>query len=117
MEKVVLKAHSLPERLRITANEIPVQKSPSISDPCIQAYKDDPLPNKILKAISHVYSFKDITVAQCTERDGQRRYRGKRYIPAVNQLRLQLILQPNNSALAGHPERAKRFDLLDRMYY
>jgi len=37
MEQVVLKPHNLPEQLRISANEIPVERSPSISDLFAQA--------------------------------------------------------------------------------
>jgi len=117
MEQVVLKPHNLPEQLRISANDIPRQEYPSISDLFIQAYKDDPLPNKILKAISQGDSLKNITVAECTEQEGQMWYRGKRYVPKGDQLRLRLIQEHHNTALAGHPGQAKTFDLLDRQYY
>ena len=51
MEQVVLKLHNLPEQLRISASETPGQEPPSIVDLFAQAYLDDLLPEKIVKAI------------------------------------------------------------------
>jgi len=117
MEQVVLKPQNLPEQLRISASEMPGQEVPSISDLFAQAYSDDPLPNRILEAMKHKDSLKEITVAECTEQEGQVWYRGKRYVPEGDQLRLRLIQEHHDTALAGHPGRAKTFDLLDRKYY
>jgi hypothetical protein len=64
MEQVVLKQHNLPEQLRISANEMPDQGVPLISDLFIEAYMDDPLPNRILEAIRQGDSLKDITIAE-----------------------------------------------------
>jgi hypothetical protein len=44
-------------------------------------------------------------------------HRGKRYVPEKDQLRLRLIQEHHDTALAGHPGRAKPFHLLDRQYY
>ena len=70
MEQVVLKPHKLPEQLRTLANDLPVQERPSVSDLFNQAYQDDLLPDKILKAIREGNSLKEITVAECKEQDG-----------------------------------------------
>lgn len=59
---------------------------------------------------------KEITVAGWTEQNEQVLYRGKRYVPEGDQLRLQLIQEHQDTALAGHPGRAKTFHLLDREY-
>jgi hypothetical protein len=91
MEQVVLKPHNLLEELRISANDMPVQEVPLISDLLTQAYVDNPLPKKILEAIWQGGSLKDITVAECTEREGKICYRGKCYVPEGDQLRLRLI--------------------------
>jgi hypothetical protein len=88
MRQAVLKPHNLPEQLRISTNDIPIQQSPSISDLFVQAYKDDLLPNKILETIRHGDTLREITVAECTEQDGQVRYRGKRYGSKVDHSRL-----------------------------
>jgi hypothetical protein len=117
MEQVVLKPHNLLEQLRISANETPGQGVPLISDLFTQAYSTDPLPNRILEAIRQGGSLKEITVAECTEQEGKVWYRGKCYVPEGDQLRLRLIQEHHDTALAGHPGRAKTFDLLDRKYY
>jgi hypothetical protein len=117
MEQVVLKPHNLPEQLRISANEMPGQEVPLISDLFAQAYMDDPLPKKILEAIRQGGSLKDITAAECTEQEGKVLYRGKCYVPEGDQLQLRLTQQHHDTALAGHPGQAKTFDLLVRKYY
>jgi hypothetical protein len=88
MEQVVLKPHNRQEQLRISANEMPEQDSPLVTDLFAQAYMDDPLPEKILEAIRQGGSLKDITVAECKEENGQVLYRGKCYDPEGDQLRL-----------------------------
>ena len=117
MEQVVLKPHNLPEQLRILPNDLPIQECPSLLNLFNWAYQEDPLPNRILKAIREGESLKEITTAECTEQDGQVWYRGKRYVPEGDQLRLRLIQEHHDTALAGHPERAKMFHLLDWQYY
>jgi hypothetical protein len=87
MKQVVLKPHNLPEELRISANDMPVKEVPLISDLLTQAYMDDPLSKKILEAIRQGGSLKDITVSECTEREGKIWYRGKCYVPEGDQLR------------------------------
>jgi hypothetical protein len=89
MEQVVFKPHNLPEQLRILAYAIPIQKPASIFDLFTQAYKDDTLPNKVLKVISWGDSLNEITVAECTKQEGQVWYQGKRYVPKADQLHLR----------------------------
>jgi len=117
MEQVGLKPHNLPKQLRISANDMPRQEGSSISDLFAQACVKDPQVDKILRAIRQGDSLKEITVAECTEQEGQVWYRGKRYDPEGDQLRLRLIQEHHDTALAGHPGQAKTFDLLDRQYY
>jgi len=117
MEQVVLKPHNFPEQLRILANDLPVQERPSVSNHFNQAYQEDPLPDKILKAIREGNSLNEITVVECKEQDRQVWYRGKHYVPEGDQLQLRLIQEHHDTALAGHPGWAKTFDVLDRQYY
>jgi hypothetical protein len=117
MEQVVLKPHNLPEQLRISANDMPGQEAPLISDLFTQEYMDNPLPKKIVEAIRQGGSLKDITVAECTKQERKVWYKGKCYVPEGDKLRLRLRQEHHNTALAGHPGRAKTFDLLDRKYY
>jgi len=117
MEPVVLKPHNPPEQLPILANDIRGQESPSIADVFTQAYRDYPLPNRILEGIRQGDSVKEITVEECEEQEGEVWYRGKRYVPEGDPLRLRWMQQDHDTALAGHPRRAKMFDLLDKQYY
>jgi len=78
---------------------------------------NDPLVSEILKAVSQGDRLKDITVAECTEQEGQLWYRGKRYVPEGDQLQLPLIQKHPDRALASHPGWAKTFDLLDIQSY
>jgi len=112
-----LKPHNLSEQLRLAANGRPGHEASSISDLFAQAYTDDPLHNTNLDAIRQGDSLKDITVGECMEQEGQVWYRGKRYVPEGDQLRLRLIQEHHDTALAGHPGRAKTFDILDRQSY
>jgi len=112
MEQVVLKPQNLPEQLRLLADGPPAQGHPSIIDIFTHAYESDPLPEEILNAIRANDSIKDITVVECMEQDGSIQYRGKCYLPEHDQLRPQLIQDHHDTALAGHPGRAKMFDLL-----
>jgi hypothetical protein len=117
MEQAMLKPHNLPEQLRISASDMTGQEVPSISVLFAQECVHDPLVNEILKATTQADSVKDITVAECTQQEGQVWYRGKRYVPEDDHFRLRLLKEHHDTALAGHPRRAMTFDLLDRQYY
>jgi len=82
-----------------------------------EAYEMKPLSGEIVEAIRTNSSFKEIIIAECTEYDGKIQYRGKCYVLESDQLRLQLIQEHHDTALAGQPGMAKTFDLLDRQYY
>jgi hypothetical protein len=56
-------------------------------------------------------------VAECAEREGQRYNRGKRYVRENSELRLRLIMEHHDIALAGHPGWSRTFVLLNRRYY
>jgi len=117
MEQVVLKPQNLPKELRLLVDSPPAQGHPSISDLMFGVYETDPLRGSILEAIRTNGSPRDVTIAECAEQDGTIQYRWKCYVPESHQRRLRLIQEHHDTALAGHPGRAKMFDLLDRQYY
>jgi len=117
MEQVILKPHNLPKQLQLLVNDPPGQGRASISDLFIRAYGADQLAGKVFEVIQTNGSLREITMGECREQDGRIRYRGKRYIPEDDQLRLRLIQDHHDTALAAHPGRAKTFDLLDRQYH
>jgi len=117
MEQVVLKQQNLAEHPRTLEDSQPAEGRPSISDPMSMTYQTDPLPGRMLNAIRINIVLHQITVGECTEEDGRLRYRGKLYVPDIDELRLRIIRDHHDTALAGRPRRAKMFDLLDRGYY
>lgn len=96
---------------------MPVQGRLSISNLFDKASAVDLLSEGILEAIRGNGSLKEITVAECTEQEGQIRYRGNDNVPAFIQLQFHLIQVHYDAALEGHPDRAKTFHLLDGQYY
>jgi len=98
------------------ASDSLAQKHPPIFDLFNQACHAHPLPGKILKAVPEKGNLKQIPVAQCAEQNGQVLYRGKRYVPEGDELRLRLIQEHHDTALARHPGKVKTYDLLDREY-
>jgi len=117
VEQVHLKPQNPPEQLCLLAESPPTQGRPSIPDFITKAYATDPLPGEIPEAIRTNGSLKVITLAEWTEHEGRVPYQGKCYVPQGDQLRLQLIQEHHDTALAGHPDGAKMFDVLDRQYF
>jgi len=69
-EQVVLKPQDLPNQLHLLAESPPTQGRPSISDLKTQAYRNDPLPGKILEAIWTKSGLQEIAIAECIEKEG-----------------------------------------------
>jgi len=82
-----------------------------------EAYETDPLPGKILEAIRTKSGLQEVTITECIEDGGRIWYRENLYVPDNDELRLPIIQEHHDTALAGHPGRAETFDLLDREYY
>jgi len=76
MEQVVLKPQNLPEQLRILTNDM--TKVRSIQQQLREASEQHGLVGRILDAVRQGTSMRVITVADCSERDGQLYYRGQR---------------------------------------
>ena len=90
----------------------------SIEELMNQGYELDPFPNSILTLLRNGASHsKDITLAECEDRDGRLYYRERLYVPDLHDLRLRLCKEHHDSPVAGHPGRAKTFGLLSRTYY
>jgi hypothetical protein len=58
-----------------------------------------------------------LQLAQCVVREGLLYYRNKIYVPESDDLRIQILRQHHDNPSAGHPGRAKTFELLSRSYY
>jgi hypothetical protein len=70
-----------------------------------------------LKAIKQGTSIKEISVAECSEKDRYIDYWGKKYVPDSPGLQLRLMKKYNYTALAGLLGSAMKFDLLGRQYF
>jgi len=116
MEQVVLKPQNRPEQFHLLANSPPTRGLPSISDFITKAYQTDRLPGEMREAIQRNSGLQEITVAECTEENGLVRLRGSWYVLDCDELRLHIIQEHHDTALARNPGQAKTFDLLDRGY-
>jgi hypothetical protein len=117
MKRVILKLQNIREQLCLFGDSPPVQGHPLISDLFDRAYEDDLLPGKILEAIPTNGSLKECTVAEYMKQGGQIWYQGMECVPKFDLVWLRLLQDHDNTALAGHLERAKTFDFLDRRNY
>jgi len=117
MEQVVLKPQNLPKQLGLLADSTPPQGHPSISDLITEAYETYPLSGRIMDAIQMKNELQEISIAECIQDGGRIRYRRNLDVPDSDKLRLHIIQEHHDTTEAGHPGRAKTFDLLDRGYY
>jgi hypothetical protein len=60
---------------------------------------------------------RDITLAECQECNGCLLYQERKYVPPKDTLRLRIVRSHHDVPTAGHPGRAKTFDLMKRRYY
>jgi hypothetical protein len=57
---------------------------------------------------------REITLLECQEYNGCLLYQEHQYFPAKDTLQLRLIQSHHDIPAAGHPGRAKTFDLIKR---
>jgi len=76
MEQVVLKPQNLPEQLRILANDL--IRVRSVQEQLREASEQDNFTKKILDAVRRGSPVRDITIAECSEKEGQLYYRERR---------------------------------------
>jgi hypothetical protein len=111
------------EEVNINANNvysIDTDTDTDTEDLFVKGYTEDSTPNEILQQLrdnDKKSKIKAINLAECSDRAGQLYYRDKRYVPDYLPLKLHLLQQYHDSPIAGHPGRAKTFELLSRHYY
>jgi len=115
MEQGVLIPDTLPEQLRVLPNDM--VRDITIPELFEEGYREDPFAIKVLVALRQGHTMKEITVAECTEKDGFLYYWDRKYLPRNDALQLQLIQDCHDMTLAGHPGRAKTFDHLSTQFY
>lgn len=90
----------------------------SLEDLIAQAYQEDPFPGEVLEQLrTGARHSKKINLTECEDRNGRLFYRDKFYVPDYTPLKVRLCKLFHDSAPAGHPGKAKTFELLDRSYH
>ncbi|KAH7460174.1 Transposon Tf2-6 polyprotein [Fusarium oxysporum f. sp. matthiolae] len=83
-----------------------------------QAYKTDEDLQSILQALEEgAPRHPKITLAECKVIQDRLLYRDRVYIPNYDPLRTALLKASHEHPIAGHPGRARTYDLLSRDYY
>jgi len=89
-----------------------------ISTLLAEAYLADPFPERILGLVRNgARQCKEISLADCKERDGRLIYWDCIYVPDHLPLRLRLLQDHHDPPAVGHPGRTKTLELLARRYY
>lgn len=83
-----------------------------------QGYDANPFPNEVLKMLRNNEPLsKKISLAECKHKQGHLMFREQFYVPNHDPLRLELMRLYHDAPVAGHPGRAKPFEILSRDYY
>ena len=83
-----------------------------------EGYQQDPFPNKVLQQLrDNEQHFKEITLSEYSEVDRQLYYRERIYVPKHHSLHLCLCKEHHDTPVAGHPGKAKTYELLVCNYY
>ena len=100
------------------AKQIDVPDAGQISTLLAEAYLADPFPERILGLVRNsARQYKEISLADCKERDGRLIYRDCIYVPDHVQLQLRLLQDHHDPPTVGYSGCAKTLELLARRYY
>lgn len=110
-QQIVLK----PRNLRLSATN---SNTTTIEELWTKAYETDSFPNEIIELLRKgIRTSRKISLGECEEERNRLRYRGKLFVPNYQPLRLRIIQISHDLPAAGHPGRAKTFELIQRQYY
>ena len=97
-----------------TFSEIPV----TINDAIWDAYSENERTQKILNALNtNQRTFKNFFLSETKLVEGRIYFRDKYFVPDVGQLRFRFIKKSHDNPAAGHPGKAKTYEILKRYYY
>jgi RNase H-like domain found in reverse transcriptase/Reverse transcriptase (RNA-dependent DNA polymerase)/Integrase zinc binding domain/Integrase core domain/Chromo (CHRromatin Organisation MOdifier) domain/Aspartyl protease len=81
-------------------------------------YKHDPWVNEILTSVrTGQRQHRDITLSECEIRNDRLYYRDTMVVPNSEPLRFKILEFAHDAAIAGHPGRAKTYEIVQRSYY
>lgn len=91
---------------------------PNLEELFIQDYESDSFRTQVLKSLQEeAPKHKDISLAECSERDSRLYYWNCLYVSESNPLKLQLLQTCHDSSLVGHPGKVKTYETLAHYYY
>ena len=119
LQRAVLKPQNLPEQpLHLMADTPPVPGRITLTQLFKDGYEADPFPRQVIKMLADgTRQCKQISLADCTVASDRLFYKECAYVPEFDPLRLRLLQTHHDAPPAGHPGRAKTFELLSRSYY
>jgi hypothetical protein len=74
----------------------------------------DPAVRKWPKSIKHEMDF---AIGDCRVYDNRIYYRNRLFVPADDELKMQIVYRTHSSGPAGHPGRIKTTELIGRSYF
>jgi hypothetical protein len=115
--KAVLKPHNLSDELQLWEAVLAAPCS-ALSQDILKATQTNPFAQRIITALFEGKQHsREITLSECQVHNGYLYYQHRLYIPADDALQLRIIQNNHDVPAAGHPGRAKTFDLIRRRYF
>ena len=91
---------------------------PDLGDAIWPAYTDSEQAQSVVNALeTGARKLKGFPLSECELRDNRVYFRDRLFIPDNNELRLRLVKLAHDTPTAGHPGRAKTYEILIRTYY
>lgn len=119
--QVVLKRENLDSKLRLLTGSLsnePPKGAPLFEKLWTQGYTTDKFVKEVLDMLQQdTLQSKKISLAECTNDQGQLRFRGALYVPDHAPLKLEILKLHHDVPSAAHPGRARTFELISREFY
>lgn len=116
--QTVLKRENLDPRVKFHAARLPTELPADLSDLFNQGYAADEVLKSIREAIRQGKPrHARITLSECVEAHDRLYFRERLYVPDHDELKAELLRRCHESPVAGHPGRARTYDLLSRSYF
>jgi transposase InsO family protein len=116
--QTVLKRENWNPKVKFHTAYLPTELPIELSDLFDQGYGTDEALQSIREAIHKGKPrHARITLAECTEFNNRLYFRDRLYVPDHEELKAELLRRYHESPVAGHPGRARTYDLLSRNYF
>lgn len=116
--QTVLKRENIDPRVRFHAARLPADLPPDLMDLFRRGYEKDEVLQSVQTALREGKPrHARLTLAECVEQDDLLYFRDRLYVPDCDNLKAELLRRCHESPVAGHPGRARTYDLLARTYF